>query len=715
MSAEQKAGAPTARSGLAAVAAGTGAPGWLFPVYLGGLALVFLGERVLSGLEKGAGVVTALGLLGMILATVLRFSPKFRSQGERGAIERLLAILSVVGLLALALYYVTTNGGAERFGLAKLATDKRDHAIELLRVLWVSLLTLAVLPQLFAEFALRPMRRAERPEARRVRAAAVAGGALAMATIYGSLLVYASSGIEKKWDYSYFKTSRPGESTRKIATGLTEPIRVVAFFPDVNEVRAEVESYLKDLAASSPKLKVEVRDRLLAPKLAKELRATQDGVVILSKGSATFTLNLGTEMDQARAKLKTLDRDFQEQLIKAVRSRKTVYFTVGHGELNDVPSGDAEKDGRTANVSKMLLQKQNVNVKELGLGQGLGNTVPADADAVVVLGPTQGFSPQEVDSLKRYADAGGHLLLALDPESTSSLDLVGEQGTEAGGAAPSGSASAAAGKAPTPAPSGSAAAKAPAPPKTPAPPHLASLAELAGLTLSPDLLANETNHIRVRSNDSDRIRLQTGSFSSHASVSTLSRNAPRAAVVFFGSGSLDKLPGAQGKVDFTVRSSSGTFGDTNKNFRLDKDTEKSAVFNMAAAVTRPLAGAEPPKPDDKDKAKDAKDKKPEVKEMRAFVTADVDAFSDLVLTNVVYNQVLFVDAMRWLVGEESWSGQVNNEEDIRIEHTKQQDLAWFYATIFGVPGLVLSVGLLGRRRALSGPRPQKQPGQGGAK
>ncbi|HEY6077736.1 MAG TPA: DUF4350 domain-containing protein [Polyangiaceae bacterium] len=701
MSAEQKTGAPTpARASLSALSAGTGAPGWLFPVYLGGLGLVFMGERVLSGLEKGSGVVTALGLAGMILATGLRFSPKFRAQGERGAIERLLAILSVVGLVALAFYYVTTDGGAERFGLAKLASEKRDHAIELLRVFWVSLLTLAVLPQIFAETALRPMRRAERPEARRVKAAAIAGGALAMVIVYGSLLVYASSGIEKKWDYSYFKTSRPGESTKKIAAGLTESMRVVAFFPDVNEVRAEVESYLKDLAASSPKLKVEVRDRLLVPKLAKELRATQDGVVILSKGSATFTLNLGTEMEQARAKLKTLDRDFQEQLIKAVRSRKTVYFTVGHGELNDAPKGDAEKDGRTANLAKTLLQKQNVTVKELGLGQGLGSTVPVDADAVVVLGPTEGFSPPELDSLKRFVDAGGHLLLALDPESSSSLNLVGVQPTSEAGENAMAATSAtppAAEKAPKPAPSGSAAAKPPALPKTPAPPHLAQLAELVGLTLSPDLLASETNHIRVRANDSDRIRLQTSSFSSHASVSTLSRSAPRAAVVFFGSGSLDKQQSAQGKVDFAVRSASSSFGDINKNFRLDKDLEKSAVFNMAAAVTRPVAGAEAPKAEDKDK-----NKKPEVKEMRAFVTADVDAFSDLVLSNVIYNQVLFVDAMRWLVGEESWSGQVNNEEDIRIEHTKQQDLAWFYATIFGVPGLVLGGGLLLRRRALKG-------------
>ena len=692
------------RSNLSAVAAGTGAPGWILPLYLGGLALVLIGERVLSGLEKGAGMVTALGAVAVVLATALRFSPKFKSQGERAKIERLLALLSLAGLLALAIYYGTTDSGAERLGLTKLTAEKRDHAIELLRVLWVSLLTLSVVPQIFAETALRPMRRAERPEARRVKAAAMAGGSLAMVAVYGSLLVYASGGIQKKWDYSYFKTSRPGEATFKIAKSITEPIRVVAFFPDVNEVRPEVESYLKELAAGSPKLKVEVRDRLLAPKLAKELRANQDGVVILSKGSATYTLTIGTDVNTARAKLQTLDRDFQEQLLKAVRSHKTVYFTVGHGELNDAPKGGTGNEGRTANIAKLLLQKQNVTVKELGLAQGLGSEVPTDADAVVVLGPSDGFSPEEIASLQRFADAGGHLLMALDPESASSMNLVNaEEGKEAAPSAPAPSAATPA----KPAPSGSAAAKAPpAPPapSTPAPAHLAALVGITGLTLSPDLLANESQHIMMRSNDSDRVRLQISSFSSHASVSTLSRNSPRAAIVVFGSGSLDKPQNMAGKVDFTVRSTSGTFNDVNHNFKLDKDTEKTQVYNIAAAVTRPVAGAATPpsppaKPDDKDKGKD---KKPEVKEMRAFVTADVDAFSDLVLTNVVGNQVLFVDAMRWLVGEESYSGATNTEEDLHIEHTKQQDLAWFYSTIFGIPLLVLAGGLFIRRRALAG-------------
>jgi hypothetical protein len=88
------------------------------------------------------------------------------------------------------------------------------------------------------------------------------------------------------------------------------------------------------------------------------------------------------------------------------------------------------------------------------------------------------------------------------------------------------------------------------------------------------------------------------------------------------------------------------------------------------------------------------------------VLADSDALGDFVMSQDPFNQYLFVDSMRWLVGEESVMGPPNTEEDQRIQHTKQQDLSWFYATIFGAPGIVLAAGLaLGRRsRAKGGKR-----------
>ncbi len=707
--------APPAAPPAPASAPVQSAPGWILSLYLGGLVLVYMGERVLSGLEKGAGFVTALGVLAVVTSTVFRFAPRFRAGGERKSIESLLAILSAVGLVALLVYFATTDAGAERLGIAKLEDAARVRAIDLLTVIWVSLIAITTLPMVFAETALRPMRRAERPESRRARAAAGAGLTLALAAVYGSLFVYAADGIDLKVDYSYFKTSRPSDPTKKIAASLSEPIEVVAFFPDVNEVRGEVQSYLNELSAGIPKLHVKVVDRLLVPKLAKELRATQDGVIILSRGSVTQTLSIGTELEPARAKLKTLDRDFQEQLLKLARSRKTAYVTVGHGELSDVAKGKGDNPARTGNILKQLLQRQNYVVKDLGLGQGLASEVPDDADVVMVLGPTEPFSREEVESLKRYADRGGKFLLGLDSDGVTNkgADLVtpGElaksppaEPAPAPGAKPAASAK------PHPlssaAPRASAAVEAPPPPpavdSTAETAFLDQLAGVVGLKFSGDILANEKQHVRVRFNDSDRTRLVSNSFSSHAAVSTLSRNAPRAAVIAFGAGSLEKASGTNAKVDFAVKAVTGTFADKNRNFKQDKDVDKSGVFNLGAAVTRPIApGAEAKKEEPKKDNKPKKDDKPknEPKEMRAFVLSDADAFSDFVMGEVMGNQVLLVDAVRWLVGEESFMGEQKTEEDVTIEHTKQQDLAWFYATIFGAPVLVLAAGVFVSRRS----------------
>ncbi len=77
-----------------------------------------------------------------------------------------------------------------------LPVEKRDAIREFARVVWVSLVVIATVPMVFVETALRPMQNSERPESRRVRAAAGAGLALALAAIYGSLAVYAAGGVD---------------------------------------------------------------------------------------------------------------------------------------------------------------------------------------------------------------------------------------------------------------------------------------------------------------------------------------------------------------------------------------------------------------------------------------------------------------------------------------------------------------------------------------
>src|SRR5204862_3561662 len=138
---------------------------------------------------------------------------------------------------------------------------------------------------------------------------------------------------------------------------------------------------------------------------------------------AKRTVTVGTDMKDAAKNLKTLDKDFQERLYKLLRERRTIYLTVGHGEVNDDEdrSGpDKQETGRSAQILRTLLGKQNYTAKNLGLSQGLATDVPDDADVVMILGPTQPFAPEELLALERYAKRGGKLLMALDPDAVSS-------------------------------------------------------------------------------------------------------------------------------------------------------------------------------------------------------------------------------------------------------------------------------------------------------
>ncbi|MCW5791460.1 MAG: Gldg family protein [Polyangiaceae bacterium] len=749
MSASQRDGrsgaAEQGSSGLSRFAA------WLTPAYVVGLTLVLLGERVLIASELGRLIATGLGVLLVLGVSALRFVPALGStqaqgptqaQGSGGlggaGVARLLQGLSLLGVVALGVYFATTEPGRELLGLARGTLSEREQSLAVLQVAWVSLMVLAVVPLVFAELALRPMRAAPRVEGRRVTLAATAGLSLSAALVYCSLFVYAAGASDVKLDFSYFKTSAPSESTRRIAESLTEPVRVVAFFPDVNEVRGEVKGYLDELAKASPHFQVEIHDRLLAPGLARELRVTQDGVIVLTRGTVTEVLRLGTELRPAARKLKTLDRDLQERLLKVVRKRRVAYLTVGHGELGEKPLTGAQSaetaEWRGATILKKQLEAQNYLVKNLGLGDGLGSQVPEDATLVLVLGPTEPFAAEELASLRAYAERGGKLFIAVDPDVVSTGVAVtadgpaGGPGSPADGAAPPGSsADGPAGVAPadgTAAPGssadevpGSAASPGSAAPGQAAPPAgsaapadvanpgaagargAAGLAELVGVSLSPGVLANDSpaKHLRLRYNDSDRALLPTNEFSSHASVSTLGRNAARVAVVVRGAGSLVQVPGAPTHVDFAVRSRSGTFADLNGNFSFDSGEERK-VFNLAAAVTQ-KASTPAAKPDEPEVGKPLTD--PSLpQDMRAFVLADADALSDFVMGKAPSNQLLFVDVVRWLGGEESFAGEATSEEDVPIEHTKDGDTLWFYSTILGAPLLVLGLGLwLGRRRS----------------
>lgn len=653
-----------------------------FAAYMLGLLLVFVGERVVAGTSVVRAIVTLLGIVAITGVTAFRWRnvSVVRRTKTRDAvqIERMMAILCSVGLFAILLYFLTAQPVADWVGIGSLQAATRRRVDTVITVVWVILLLLSVVPQWFAELALLPMRDAAHVEWRRVRGAAQAGLTLAFAASYGSLLVYVADELDVRGDYSFFKTSTPSESTIAMTKNLTDQVQVLTFFPPVNDVHDEVMGYLRELQAKAPGIDVQVHDRLVSPELAEKMHVTEDGVIVVVREKQSEIVELGTKMERARQGLKTLDSKVQQALGKVLRNQRVAYLTVGHGELNDTRRDGAEQ-GRSARGVRELLQMQNYDIRDLGLVQGLGRDVPEDATMLLVLGATEPFAIEELKSIKRYLTRGGRALIALEPEGKS---------------------------------------------------NNAPLASMVGLEFDPAVLCHSENHGIRRRNESDQAIIFSNRFASHPAVATLARLGSRA-VFFIGAGSFTKAEKANESFDvsFVLNSLPATWADTNGNFLYDSPGDKMGIFRLVGAITQSIPAAkqeqqsdEPPgqgtqqrdgdehevneKPNKADTLSDSdvqKDKgaTAEAKQMRALMVADSDALSDATLmnpSNFNGNPQFVVDAIRWLAGDEGEQGVIESSDDVRIQHTKQQDKAYFYLTIFGAPALVLGVGLWLSRR-----------------
>jgi hypothetical protein len=636
--------------------------GWLIPglactaPYLAGMILVYVGERLVGSPMSARLALDGAGAALIAWALLARTANWIRSSGDRRSVEGMILLSYFGGILAVGLYAARLEPVREFLvpWIEEGALEDRYPGI--LQVLWPIVWLSSVLPLLFMEISAASMARAPRIERRRV--AFSAGSGLAVAWLAASLFLlnYVGDARNRKWDLSLQKTSSPSEDARRLAANLTEPLEVFLFYPEANEVLEELSGYFEELASRSDLLRVHVHDHVMEPKLAKELGARQNGSLVYRYGDKKEVVRIGDEMGEARRKLGTLDEEFQNKFLKLVAERKIAYITTGHGERPHDWQREQEARQPVTGLKK-ILRKQNFDVKPLGLGQGLGADVPEDASMLLVLDPTEDFLPEELDALRRYLEAGGRIWIALEPDHES---------------------------------------------------NIRGLIEDFGLRFQPTPLANDRYYMRASYKKADRYNLFTNRTSSHASVNTLSQNASRLAVVLIESGYLEKIedPKPEARIVMTLRSMPMTWPDENRNLDPDGQQEKKKTYDLAAAVTAdvPLKETEaegaPPDQETGGAAEEAE------QEMRMIVLADADALSDQLIGNLG-NYFLFEDGLKWLFEEEPLLGSVGAEEDVRIMHTKEEDVVWFYSTIFAVPLVILGIGITYNRFRLRHTRRRK--------
>jgi len=647
----------------------TATPWWLAWAHLGALVVLFVAQRFLDPWPTLAlaGTVAAVVVVAAVIA--LRVVAVVRTKDNRRRVERTHLLAAAGTALAIVLYVLGTKAGMDLAGQGDLAATGAHRWRTACFALSAIAAVASIVPILMIEvtlgvarrdtFDLAPAGDDDAVEYRRVREVGLSGLTVALAAALLMTTCSVARQRNMRADVSYFKTSQPGDSTRAILTNTSDPITVLLFFPKVNEVREEVRAYFDALAGATGRVTVEEHDLVVSRALAETHKVSKDGTIVLVRGEGdkqkSEKIEIDTDIDKARRAVKTtstsrptlrnLDAAVNASLMKLVRDKRKAYLTVGHGEINDPDSLDpalrAKLPDAKATVIKAMLQAQNYEVKNLGLIDGLGSDIPEDATMVLVLGPRTPLLDEELASLDRYLERGGNLLIALDPRS----DAV-----------------------------------------------LGPLEARLGVHFDRTPLLDDKNFVAARGPK----WAITNQFSSHASITSLSKAASNEGVLLLESGSLDDVAfgGAadaeKPKRTYVIRSMQQSFRDLDGNSAFTEGTEKRDRHNVAAAIEGPsLAGAAEGDP---------------AAGFRAMVFADLDLFVDRPVQQggqvflETWGGPMPSDAIKWVGGEEIFSGEITSENDVEINQSKRQDSWWFLLTILGGPAIVLGVGLVTTRR-----------------
>ena len=595
-------------------------------LYLVGFFVLLLGERIFGDSSAARYALSGLGVLLAVAGVGLAAKAGSEAEEDQKPAHRYALLFGALGLSSLLLYALGLDPVVDGLGFEDEAASRFGMVIG---ALWKIVFLSGAVPFLLVDRSLAASPIRVMPS--RVAEAAGAGLSVALALCMLVPLNWLATDTNQRWDFGYFKTASPGTSTQDIVAGLEEPLHAYLFFPSTSDVRTEVRGYFDQLPKGG--LEVEFVDHAVEPELAKELKVRDNGYIVLTKGEGeeqqVEKLKIGVEFDKARRKLKKLDEELRESLIRLARDKRTVYLTVGHGEAF---WGSGDDTSRKLSNLRRLLQNMNFKVKELGLVQGLGSEVPEDADLVIVPGPLAPLDPAELESLDAYRRRGGSLWVMADPGGADLSALLGPVGIGV---------------------------------------------EAEGKLLSDKSFVPLTRQI------ADRQNLVTNKYSTHESVTTLSRNNRTLFFLTTAAVALQELgaPAPGAKRTIVMRTTADAWMDKDGDFTFDEGEEQRQTWPLAIAASGGAEGGEG--------------------EYRVLVIGDTAWASNVWLRNDIAgsgweaaNAQAVLDAIGWLVQDQALAGTIESEEDVKIEHTKEGQGWVFWGSSVIIPMVIFGLGLV---------------------
>jgi len=230
----------------------------------------------------------------------------------------------------------------------------------------------------------------------------------------------------QRWDWTRDGLFTLSERSVAVVQALDAPLDVYLFLGASEPQHDEVRELLDRYRAESAQIQLHEVDpdrqqaeyRVLADRFHLAQGEASDVAVLVKRGESIWKVTRDDLRDVDMSSMgdasgPTIDVKFEQAITGAIlqvtegRSTK-LCLTAGHGEWAIGGAGD-----RDFSAVRDSLQRDNVEVETVATLDE--TTMPEGCDAVWVVGPLRPFSDREVALIDGYVQAGGNLLLALDP------------------------------------------------------------------------------------------------------------------------------------------------------------------------------------------------------------------------------------------------------------------------------------------------------------
>jgi ABC-type uncharacterized transport system involved in gliding motility auxiliary subunit len=229
---------------------------------------------------------------------------------------------------------------------------------------------------------------------------------LAVVGIFIVLTIFLHSLKGVQWDLSKDKKFTLSDQTKTTLQQLTKDVHVLAFSDQNGTVDPEITDMLSAYHKLNSKLTYEEVNLVKKPTLANQYKVTQYSTVVFVIDGKTNLVNpsdLYAQDQTTGAQSFNGEQKFTQAIVTLSTDVKhPVYLVTGHGELTSAAASSFTQG----------LQQEGYEVKDLNL---VGNaTIPADAEALILLAPQKDLGDAETKVVQEYLKGKGKLMFALN-------------------------------------------------------------------------------------------------------------------------------------------------------------------------------------------------------------------------------------------------------------------------------------------------------------